>query len=59
MFSAVVKDAAFAEKVLALQAFEPVGDTPEAFAAFIQADRNIARRVVQTTGIKMDEGMTK
>ena len=58
-FSAVVKDAAFVEKVLALQAFEPVGDTPEAFAAFIQADRTIARRVVQTTGIKIDEGLAK
>lgn len=56
VFAAVVKDPAFSEKFLAVQAFEPVGDSVDAFAAFVQADRAMAKRVVQTTGIRMEEG---
>lgn len=53
-FASVVKDAEFSEKFLAMQAFEPVGDSADAFAAFVQADRAVAKRVVQATGIKME-----
>lgn len=56
VFAAVVKDPAFAEKFLAVQLFEPVGDSVDAFASFVQADRAMARRVVQATGIRMEEG---
>ena len=56
---ATVKDPAFIEKFLAIQAFEPVGDSPEAFAAFVRADRAMAKQVVQATGIKMDEDQAK
>lgn len=53
-FGGVVRDPAFREKFLAVQAFEPIGDTPEAFAAFARADREVARRVVQATGIRAE-----
>ncbi len=59
VFAAAVREPGFADKVLALQAFDPIGDTPDAFAAFVQADRAVARRVVQATGIKMEEGLAK
>lgn len=56
VFAAVVRDPVFSEKFLAVQAFEPVGDSVDAFAAFVQADRAMAKRVVQATGIRMEEG---
>ncbi|MDB5965433.1 MAG: LacI family transcriptional regulator [Polaromonas sp.] len=57
--AAVVREPEFSEKFLAMQAFEPVGDSPDAFAAFVQADRAVARRVVQATGIQMEQGPAK
>ncbi len=53
-FAATVKDPAFRDRYLAVQAFDPVGDSPEAFAAMVAADREVARKVVQATGIRAD-----
>ncbi len=53
-FAATVKDAAFRDRYLAVQGFEPVGDSPESFAAMVAADREVARKVVQATGIRAD-----
>ena len=58
-FASVVKESEFSEKFLAMQAFEPVGDSVDAFAAFVQADRAVAKRVVQATGITMEQGAAK
>ena len=52
--ASVVKDPEFSEKFLSLQAYEPVGDSVDSFAAFVKADRAVAKRVVQATGIKAE-----
>jgi tripartite-type tricarboxylate transporter receptor subunit TctC len=54
-FAAAVRDPAFVEKFLAVQAFEPVGDSPASFAAYARRDREMARKVVQATGMRMDD----
>jgi hypothetical protein len=37
-----------------LSAESPVGESPEAFAAFLKADREYFATVIRTTGIKLD-----
>jgi tripartite-type tricarboxylate transporter receptor subunit TctC len=34
--------------------FEPVGETPEQFAAFLKRDRELAQKKVQASGAKLD-----
>lgn len=49
-----LKDTNLREKVLAAQAFEPIGNAPAEFDAFVRADQAAVRRVVQTTGIRLE-----
>jgi tripartite-type tricarboxylate transporter receptor subunit TctC len=42
------------EEFLKAQAFDAVGNTPEAFAEFLKADRANAMRVIARTGIRLD-----
>ena len=44
----------FREKYLNNLGFEPVGDTPEQFAAFLKRDRELAARKVKASGAKLD-----
>lgn len=39
---------------LKAQAFDAVGSSPEAFAAFLKADRDNAKQVIARTGIRLD-----
>jgi tripartite-type tricarboxylate transporter receptor subunit TctC len=50
----VVNTAEFREKFLNNLGFEPVGDAPEAFAAFLRQDRSLAAKKVQASGAKLD-----
>jgi tripartite-type tricarboxylate transporter receptor subunit TctC len=50
----IVNTAEFREKFLNNLGFEPVGDTPEQFAAFLQKDREIAAKKVKASGAKLD-----
>jgi tripartite-type tricarboxylate transporter receptor subunit TctC len=52
--SKVLNAPAFREKYLNNLGFEPVGDTPEAFAAFLQRDRELAAKKVKASGAKLD-----
>ena len=45
---------AFRDKYLANLGFEPVGDTPEQFAAFLKTDRELAAKKVKGSGAKLD-----
>ena len=49
----IINTAEFRERLTNL-GFEPVGDTPEQFAAFLKHDREIAARKVQASGAKLD-----
>jgi tripartite-type tricarboxylate transporter receptor subunit TctC len=42
------------EEFLKAQAFDPVGSSPEDFAAFLKADRANALQVIERTGIRME-----
>ena len=50
----VVGDPAFQERFLAQYGFEAVGDTPEAFAAFLKRDRELAEKRIRAVGVKLD-----
>ena len=50
----IVNTAEFREKFLTNLGFEPVGDTPEQFAAFLRQDRELAAKKVQASGAKLD-----
>ena len=41
-------------KYLKMLDFEPVGDTPEQFAAFLVNDRKVAEQKVKISGAKLD-----
>jgi tripartite-type tricarboxylate transporter receptor subunit TctC len=50
----IVNTAEFNEKYLNNLGFEPVGDTPEQFAAFLRQDRELAAKKVKASGAKLD-----
>ena len=50
----IVNTAEFREKFLNNLGFEPVGDTPEQFAAFLRQDRELAAKKVKASGAKLD-----
>jgi tripartite-type tricarboxylate transporter receptor subunit TctC len=50
----IVSSAEFKEKYLANLGFEAVSDTPEAFAAFLKQDRELAAKKVKASGAKLD-----
>ena len=50
----IVNTAEFRERFLNNLGFEPVGDTPEQFAAFLKQDRELAAKKVQASGAKLD-----
>jgi tripartite-type tricarboxylate transporter receptor subunit TctC len=50
----IVNTTEFKEKFLNNLGFEPVGDTPEQFAAFLRQDREIAAKKVKASGAKLD-----
>ena len=50
----IVNTSEFREKYLNNLGFEPVGDTPEQFAAFLRQDREIAAKKVKASGAKLD-----
>jgi tripartite-type tricarboxylate transporter receptor subunit TctC len=50
----IVNTGEFKEKFLNNLGFEPVGDTPEQFAAFLRQDREIAAKKVKASGAKLD-----
>jgi len=52
--SQIVNSAEFKEKYLTQLGFEPVGDTPEQFAAFLVNDRKIGAEKVKVSGAKLD-----
>ena len=52
--SQIVNSAEFKEKYLTQLGFEPVGDTPDQFAAFLVNDRKIGAEKVKTSGAKLD-----
>jgi len=52
--SQIVRSAEFREKYLTSLGFEPVGDTPEQFSAFLVSDRKIGAEKVKVSGAKLD-----
>ncbi|MGB3431260.1 Bug family tripartite tricarboxylate transporter substrate binding protein [Achromobacter sp.] len=52
--AAIVGEADFIDKNLTAIGFEPVSETPEAFAGFLTKDRAVAAQRVQTAGVKLD-----
>ena len=50
----IVNTPAFREKYLTVLGFEPVGDTPDQFAAFLVNDRKIGAEKVKISGAKLD-----
>ena len=50
----IVNTAEFRDKYLNNLGFEPVGDTPEQFAAFLRRDRELAAQKVKASGAKLD-----
>jgi tripartite-type tricarboxylate transporter receptor subunit TctC len=52
--SKIVNAPDFREKYLNNLGFEPVGDTPEQFAAFLKRDRELAAKKVKASGAKLD-----
>lgn len=49
----IVQTAEFRERLTTL-GFEPVGETPEQFAAFLKRDRELAQKKVQASGARLD-----
>jgi tripartite-type tricarboxylate transporter receptor subunit TctC len=52
--SKIVNSAEFREKYLTNLGFEPVGDTPDQFAAFLKSDRELAAKKVKASGARLD-----
>jgi tripartite-type tricarboxylate transporter receptor subunit TctC len=52
--SEIVRSAEFREKYLTNLGFEPVGDTPDQFAAFLVNDRKLGAEKVKVSGAKLD-----
>ncbi|MEO7404963.1 MAG: tripartite tricarboxylate transporter substrate binding protein, partial [Burkholderiales bacterium] len=52
--SRILNAADFKEKYLTPLGFEPVGDSPEQFAAFVRSDRELAAKKVKISGAKLD-----
>jgi tripartite-type tricarboxylate transporter receptor subunit TctC len=52
--SQIVNTAEFREKYLTVLGFEPVGDTPDQFAAFLVNDRKAGAEKVKASGAKLD-----
>jgi len=50
----ILSDPAFREQNLTGRAIVPVGDSPENFADFLRADREIAARLVKIAGVRLD-----
>jgi len=50
----IVNTAEFRERYLNNLGFEPVGDTPEQFAAYLRHDRELAAQKVKASGAKLD-----
>jgi tripartite-type tricarboxylate transporter receptor subunit TctC len=50
----IVNSQEFREKFLNNLGFEPVGDTPDQFAAFLKTDRELAAQKVRISGAKLD-----
>ena len=50
----IVRAAEFRDKQLATLGFEPVGDTPEQFSAFLKQDRELAAKKVKASGARLD-----
>jgi tripartite-type tricarboxylate transporter receptor subunit TctC len=50
----IVRTEEFKAKYLDSLGFEPVGDTPESFAAFLKRDRQLAAQKVKASGAKLD-----
>jgi tripartite-type tricarboxylate transporter receptor subunit TctC len=53
--SAIVKTPDFAKQYLISKGFEPVGDASEAFAEFIVADQAKGKRLVDISGVKLEQ----
>jgi tripartite-type tricarboxylate transporter receptor subunit TctC len=49
----IINTAEFKERLTTL-GFEPVGDTPEQFSAFLKQDRELAAKKVKASGAKLD-----
>ena len=54
-FAAAVRDPAFSASALAIQGYEPAADTPEQFGDWVREDRALARRVIDATGIRLED----
>ncbi len=54
VFAKEIKDPSLVDGFLSVQAFDPVGSSQEDSALLIKADRIMAQRVIQLTGIKLD-----
>jgi tripartite-type tricarboxylate transporter receptor subunit TctC len=52
--SQIVNTAEFREKYLTVLGFEPVGDTPDQFAAFLVNDRKVGADKVKASGARLD-----
>ena len=50
----IVNEPQFKQERLVTLGFEPVGDTPEQFAAFLTQDRELAAKKVKASGAKLD-----
>jgi tripartite-type tricarboxylate transporter receptor subunit TctC len=50
----IVNDPQFKQERLVVLGFEPVGETPEQFAAFLKQDRDLAAKKVKASGAKLD-----
>ena len=49
----IINTTEFKERLTTL-GFEPVGDTPEQFSAFLKQDRDLAAKKVKASGAKLD-----
>ena len=52
--SAILNSAEFKSKQVIPLGFEPVGETPEEFSAFLVNDRQLAEKKVKVSGAKLD-----
>ena len=52
--SRVINTSEFKSKYLQPLGFEAVGDTPEQFAAFLKADRELGAQKVKVSGAKLE-----
>jgi tripartite-type tricarboxylate transporter receptor subunit TctC len=50
----VINHPRYREEVLIRNGFEPIGDTPEQFAAFMREDRKFGATLVKNSGIQLD-----